>query len=362
MYVRRTFDYRINIYNKVIEFVSNKEENCRNELVKIFVGKCYDGCFIVSIENINMMSGVEIYQQNEDGTGIMNVNFTVIAYKVELGDLIPNCKVEKKEPNHIYLSTIINQNHELGNDVDNQLDNGKFNTAKLMCINRDIYNSIKEGQLVIFEVFSSSYQLFSDFVAINGRIFVSHKDEPIAGYTKTFKIYDTKFTDYEVGLVQHMLDNKLNLITNNSDNNKYSGMVDYFKQLLLDKTNYNIDKSNSHKSGKKTTSDNIKLIDNINHIDEIIKLIDKNNIIQLNRTSFDSLSVININSNLSVSELKDNETDLTFIEYRLFDAICMIINQYNNLVNVINELAITFSNKTLFEKHNNIWLIIKNQM
>ena len=82
----------LNVRNP-INFCTNKQKHVFNELEKIYVKKCYAGCFIISIMNIDEISDCVISKTNTSGEGMVNVKFTVEAIIFAHNDILIGVKI-----------------------------------------------------------------------------------------------------------------------------------------------------------------------------------------------------------------------------------------------------------------------------
>lgn len=76
----------------------NTEGYILNILNEEYVGKCYNGAFILKIENITEISDCEIIMTNLLGTGNINVKFIAAVKQFYSGDFLFNVHIQKTQP------------------------------------------------------------------------------------------------------------------------------------------------------------------------------------------------------------------------------------------------------------------------
>jgi hypothetical protein len=76
----------------------NTENYISNILNEEYVGKCYNGAFILKIEEIIEISDCEIIMTNLSGTGNINVKFIAAVKQFYSGDFLFNVHIQKTQP------------------------------------------------------------------------------------------------------------------------------------------------------------------------------------------------------------------------------------------------------------------------
>jgi hypothetical protein len=76
----------------------NTENYILNVLNEEYVGKCYNGAFILKIEDIIEISDCEIIMTNLLGTGNINVKFIAVVKQFYSGDFLFNVHIQKTQP------------------------------------------------------------------------------------------------------------------------------------------------------------------------------------------------------------------------------------------------------------------------
>lgn len=77
---------------------TNTENYILNILNEEYVGKCYNGAFILKIEDILEISDCEIIMTNLLGTGNINVKFIAVVKQFYSGDFLFNVHIQKTQP------------------------------------------------------------------------------------------------------------------------------------------------------------------------------------------------------------------------------------------------------------------------
>ena len=338
------FDWSINP-TEPITFVIDKEANCFNELVKTFVGKCYQNKYIISIDNINKISNCEIYQRDESARGKINVNFNATIFETRVGNILPCCKVTEKTLENIYLeSNFDHDTMELVKEKIKEYSIDITNKIKISCINDDKYwSSIKVGQYVPIEVLASNYQLFTDFISIIGRIFIGFNQDDIPGTLKYYTVSNNTISEEEIKILTDIIEMNIDKNVLTKDKN-----VKHFLDLLSTK-NIN-DANNTYKINDKECY----VIKNNADLLSFIKLIknDEINPLMLCYSDLSELKIYKLDNKII-------DTNMSQISITLFMALFNIIIKYVNIINVIDEWSIIFSDNTLMKSHQNIWLLIQ---
>ena len=160
----------LNVRNP-INFCTDKKKHVYNELKKIYVEKCYAGCFIISIVSIDEISDCIISKTNISGEGIINVKFTINAIVFSHNDILIGVKI------------VHNQSMILGLY---QLNSIKA-VVSIPPTSRHLYStalvksieSLSLGQKIPIRIIDASHQPRQEEATIFGTLLVCDKEAPI---------------------------------------------------------------------------------------------------------------------------------------------------------------------------------------
>ena len=160
----------LNVRNP-INFCTNKQKHVYNELEKLYVKKCYAGCFIISIQSIDEISDCVISKTNTSGEGVVNVKFIVEAIVFAYNDILVGVQI------------VHNQSMILGLY---QLNSIKA-IVSIPPTTRHLYStaltksieSLSLGQKVPIRVIDANHQPKKEEATIFGTLLVCDKDAPI---------------------------------------------------------------------------------------------------------------------------------------------------------------------------------------
>lgn len=92
MFFNKYFATTLKIYD-TIEFCTSKEEYTKRQLIQKYVGKCYDGVYVISIKKILRIGDCYYDKTNISATGTVIVEFIVECQQFVLNDVLFGVKV-----------------------------------------------------------------------------------------------------------------------------------------------------------------------------------------------------------------------------------------------------------------------------
>ncbi len=92
MATTQSFDYSIDT-DKPCLFLADRDNNIYKHLQKTMVGKCYMGCYILEIIELNRVSGCRIINTNHNAIGVINLVFTAHILQYFRDDIIPDIEI-----------------------------------------------------------------------------------------------------------------------------------------------------------------------------------------------------------------------------------------------------------------------------
>lgn len=92
MFFNKLFVTTLNIYD-TISFCKSKEEYTKRQLINKYVGKCYNGVYVISIKKIVQIGDCYYDKTNISATGIVTVKFIVECQQFVLYDVLFGVKI-----------------------------------------------------------------------------------------------------------------------------------------------------------------------------------------------------------------------------------------------------------------------------
>ena len=96
MLLERVFEVTLNI-NNPINFIANKHHNILTDLNNIYANKCYQGSYIIKINNIIQTSSCRIINSNSSASGIIDVKFSATVSMISRWDILIGVEIVKNQ-------------------------------------------------------------------------------------------------------------------------------------------------------------------------------------------------------------------------------------------------------------------------
>jgi hypothetical protein len=323
MIIEKNFEITLNIINP-INFCANKEKNVLTEINNIYVTKCYMGCYIIKINEINQISQCRIITSNSSSNGVIDVKFTANVCIINEWDIIIGSKIIKNS------SLIISLYQKQGMDI-----SITFKPTQLQM------NTFSLGQLVPIRVIKSAHKPKTNQIAVAGVLLTCDTYAPI------YRVKGTIHKQYlpEIELLLNSINEELQLRTDIMKTKKKE--VIFFENLIY-----------AYKTPPSIKS--IELDKNVIYegtvIDNAISLF---KMINTDLTGYWSkpLSLYRSSPTLVMNQEKVAESILTSPHLLFIDFAIQVLS----FLKAIRELVETYNTPELIKSHDNIWHMMKSR-
>jgi len=293
-----------------IMFAMDYENNILQKINEKYIGKNFQKLFIDKIIKITYLPNDNIIRQDtNNGSSIAHVEFVAEGITFNCGDVVPCCKIIKKDNKNSIISAIKKFDNNLIIQLSIRLDN--------------TLDSLKIGQFINIQIYKSVFPIYQNKILGQGVLFT------YLNLTNIYFIKDKQFNNDESDNIQFYLDYIEQL--NNDIQNTNNTNIDFFKNILYP---FKVEKS---------LPVNTKQIN-------FIKLLNDNKIIggyyslgmELDRTEPD---IIKYNKKPNEIITRNKTTGQVFIEFLIV---------HINYLEILLDMCNTYTN---LDDHKNLWKI-----